>query len=219
MRFKQGDYVRIVARECTTADLKAGVFYRYFGGLCGVIDHIYNDKEVCVKVDLDTLPEDIRRRHFEIQESIKQKWLDSLSAEARKRLTPDEKRFELSYTILVQSSDLEKAKKGEIESTDTARPIAIKSVRPLNVPNAATTIETTQADTEKHSSESKQATKATATDQETKAKSVKKGQVAASSPPKRTSKAKATPPQNADDLTPAELAFLREREKAMKRQK
>ena len=130
MRFKEGEHVRIIERGVTSTDVKNGTFYPYFCGVAGVVDHVY-DREICVKVDPESLPEDVLKRHLDIQQSIKQKWLNGLSGEARNRLTADEKRFELAYTILVQSSDLEKVKPGD------ARPAAIKTMRPLSPAKAA----------------------------------------------------------------------------------
>jgi|GEM_PF-774350 len=218
MRVKEGDYVRIVPRECTAADLKAGTFYRYFCGLCGIVDHIYDDKEICVRVDLDTLPDEIRQRHIEIQESIKKKWLNSLSAEGRNRLSPEEKRFELSYTILVQSADLEKVKKSEESHTEAPRPVAIKSAKPLNaVEQTAGKVAVKKGTTA--TTQEPQATaaitKTRATAPKTKEKTTTKGDSTAT----EKVKTRAKKPDDLNDLTPAELAFLREREKVMKRKK
>ncbi len=112
MKFKEGDYVRVVEREQTPADVKSGLYYPFFAGLSGTVDRIY-DTEVCIKVDLDTLPKDVLKRHLSIQDSIKRKWLAGLSGEARNRLTGDDRKFDLSYTLLVQESDLEAATPSE----------------------------------------------------------------------------------------------------------
>ena len=135
MRFKEGDYVRIVDREVTPADTKGGMYYPYFRGLAGVVDKIY-DKEICVRVDTESLPEGILKRHLDVQESIKKKWLNGLSGEARTRLTPEEKAFQLSYTILVQETDLEKTKPGE-----GTKPIAAKRPAPSAAEPAPTKAE------------------------------------------------------------------------------
>ena len=124
MKFKEGDYVKVVTRDVTHSDIKSGLFYSYFCGLTGTVERVY-DEEVCVKVDPATLPEDILKRHLEIQESIKRKWLEGLSNEARNKLTPEEKQFQLAYTILVHSKDLEKIKPGE------PRPLAVKNLSPM----------------------------------------------------------------------------------------
>lgn len=112
MKFKQGDYVRVIDREVTSADLKDGSFYKFFCGLSGTVDRVYDD-EVCVNVELESLPEAIRKRHIEIQNSMKKKWIDGLSGEMRNRLTTEDKQFDLSYTILVRPADLEKTKPGD----------------------------------------------------------------------------------------------------------
>lgn len=133
MRVKEGDRVRITDRETTAADIKDGFFYPHFRGLIGIVDRIYG-KEACVRIDVDSLPEDIRNRHLDIQESIKRKWLNGLSSEVRNRLTAEEKQFQLAYTILVQLSDLEvigPAKQGPVgrPQSSTTTP-SIKSTTP-----------------------------------------------------------------------------------------
>lgn len=153
MKFKEGDYVKIVTREPTAADLKNCTFYAHFCGLAGVIDRIY-EEEVCLKIDQDTLPETVRKRHLDIQDSMKRKWLNGLSGEARNRLTPEEKRFELAYTILVQLADLEKANKPA-----APKPEAIKIEKPLNEPAKPATLEDIEAAEEAHLREIEEAQK------------------------------------------------------------
>ncbi|MHB1457032.1 MAG: hypothetical protein ACYC0V_08975 [Armatimonadota bacterium] len=113
-KFKEGDYVKIITREVSASDMRSRTYYPFFGGLAGIVDKIY-DEEICLKVDLDTLPHDILARHNSIQDSIRRKWLDGLSGEARNKLSAEDKKFELAYTMLVQTADLEKAKQGEVE--------------------------------------------------------------------------------------------------------
>lgn len=115
MNFKKGDCVRIVTREQTPADLRGGTFYPFYCGLEGTVDQIY-DQEVCILVDHESLPQDVLKRHLSIQDSMKKKWLDGLSNEMRNRLTADDKRFQISYTLLVQSEDLEKAEPGSLKA-------------------------------------------------------------------------------------------------------
>ena len=191
MRFKEGNHVRIIKREVSSADVKNGTFYRYFCGLAGVVDRIY-DKEICVRVDPESLPEDILKRHLDIQESIRQKWLNGLSGEARNKLRPEEKRFELAYTILVQSTDLESVKPGE------AKPVAIKSMRPLNPPKTA------PEQTETSQKAGKPARKA----------------AAKPAPPEEvTAKGEPGKPLTSADLEAAEMKHLEERAKALKGKK
>ena len=232
MRFKEGDYVKIIERDVTSTDLKNGTFYPYFRGLAGVVDRIY-DKEICIRVDPETMPEDVLKRHLDIQESVRQKWLNGLSGEARNRLAPADKQFELAYTILVQSTDLEKIKPGE------ARPAAIKSARPLSPPKAAPEqIEAPQKPTKPRKAEPA-AAKSTAVKEMPKPRPAKPPAVKAEPPqakaaPKPGAVPKVTKPAPAKevsakkepgkpltmtDLEAAELEHLKAREKALKRKK
>jgi ribosomal protein L21E len=113
MKFKIGDTVKIIEREQTPADVKSGTFYPFYCGLYGTVDRMYED-EVCILVDHSSLPKGVLDRHIDIQESMKKKWLEGLSNEARNRLSAEEKRFTLSYTLLVQAVDLEAAEPGMI---------------------------------------------------------------------------------------------------------
>lgn len=109
---KAGDRVQIVERTPTAEDAKSGLYYIYFGGLVGTVDRIYDDDSVCVEIDLESLNEDARKRHMDIQEAERQRWLDNLSGEMRSRLTPEQKQLKMSYKILVHKKDLEPAKGG-----------------------------------------------------------------------------------------------------------
>jgi hypothetical protein len=104
--FKAGDRVEIVAREQTTEDITAGMYYPYFGHLTGTVDRVYEDKTICVEVDLDSLPEGIRKRHLEVQDTNKNRWLKGLSDEAQSKLSEADKQFRMSYKILVSAKDL-----------------------------------------------------------------------------------------------------------------
>ena len=106
-KFKEGDRVRVADREATAEDAKSGMFHNHFRGLTGTIQKLYSaTNEVVVIVDQDKLQEGIATRHLEMQEQMKNKWLDGLSDEARNRLTPKEREFNLRYTVLVSLSDL-----------------------------------------------------------------------------------------------------------------
>lgn len=120
MKFKIGDSVKIIEREQTSADVKNGTFYPFYCGLYGTVDRIY-DEEVCILVDHSSLSKGMLDRHLDIQEAMKKKWLDGLSNEARNRLTSDEKRFNLSYTLLVQAADLEAADPAMLSSEKSGK--------------------------------------------------------------------------------------------------
>jgi hypothetical protein len=111
---KEGDRVRIVDREATADDVKSGLFYNHFRNLSGTIQKIYGE-EAAIEIETTSLAEGIARRHEDVQEQMKSKWLDGLSEEARNRLTDQERDFRLRYTILVATKDLiaEGKSKGE----------------------------------------------------------------------------------------------------------
>ena len=104
-KINSGDTVIIAAREQTTADIKSGLYYPHYAGMSGTILKVYND-EASVLVDRETLPVELRKRHEENEKSMKTKWLDGLSEEARNRLTGAEKKFALNYAILVAVADI-----------------------------------------------------------------------------------------------------------------
>lgn len=208
MKFKEGEYVKIIARESTPADAKSGLYYQHFCGLAGTVDRVYGD-EICVNVDPDTLPDGISKRHAEIQESMRRKWLNGLSGEARHRLTPEERQFNLAYTILVQSSDLTKAKKSEV------KPVAIKSIKPVS-----------RADDPLDEDEPLASDIGEVTAYQVDTSLIPEHEGSESSASKKTKSARTSGKAEGGEtavekngLTAAELAFLKEREKALKSEK
>lgn len=126
MGFKEGDFIKIIDRETTPADAKSSTYYPFYRGLVGVVDRVYDEKEVCIKVDTDSLPADVLKRHVQVQDAIKKKWLNNLSGEARNRLSAEDKQFTLAYTLLVQMNDLEKAL-----PSDKPKPAAVKNAKAI----------------------------------------------------------------------------------------
>jgi len=128
MPVKAGDKVVVVTREVTAEDAKSGLYYSYFGGLTGTVDRVYPDGSVCVDVDLESLSEETRRRHLEMQEAERKRWLDGLSDDVRNRLAPEQKQLKMSYRILVSRQDLEIVRGGksapEPRSEETRTPAA-----------------------------------------------------------------------------------------------
>lgn len=104
-KISTGDTVTVAKREQTPADIKSGLYYPHYGGLSGTILKVYGD-EASILVDRDTMTTELRKRHEENEKSMKAKWLDGLSEEARNRLTGAEKKFSLNYAILVAVADL-----------------------------------------------------------------------------------------------------------------
>jgi len=106
-KFKEGDRVRVKARAATEQETLNGRYAPYLAGAVGTVLKVYDPQQIAVKLDIDTLPEEVRQRHAEQQQSMYQRWYDSLSEEARNRLTDEEKRFQLNYVVLLAESDLE----------------------------------------------------------------------------------------------------------------
>lgn len=105
-KLNEGDAVQVVDREATPEEEKNHTFFNYYRNLSGTLERVYPDGMATVVVDPESLPEDVRTRHFDLTEKAKNKWLDGLSGEARAKLTPDEKVFNMRYTILVDKEDL-----------------------------------------------------------------------------------------------------------------
>lgn len=117
---KEGDRVQIVSREQTNGDIKERSYYPYMGGLRGTIYRLYSDGRAAVQVDMDSLPQTVLTRHTEAQERMKNRWIESLSEEARSRLTPEEREFHLNYVLLVRVDDLQPEGK-RARATTTAK--------------------------------------------------------------------------------------------------
>ncbi len=105
---KPGDRVRISSREATLRDARTGLFYTHYRGLVGSVSKVFPGNEVAVEVDLETLPEDVWTRHMTVRDQMRQRWLDGLPEEQRRRMTPDQKEFNLRYVVLVSAEDLER---------------------------------------------------------------------------------------------------------------
>lgn len=102
----EGSRVKIADREASADDVKSGLFYNHFRNLVGSVQKLYPTGEAAIDVDLDSLTQPIALRHTDVQEHMKNKWLDSLSEEGRNRLSPQERDFHLRYTVLVAAHDL-----------------------------------------------------------------------------------------------------------------
>ncbi len=110
-KVKEGDRVRIVARDSTDEDIKSGIYYSHYAGMTGTVQKVYSAAEVAVDVEHDSLSREIRKRHEDVRDQMKTKWLDGLSEEGRSKLTEREKDFNLRYVVLVKMDDLESAGK------------------------------------------------------------------------------------------------------------
>lgn len=106
-KFKEGERVRIKARQASEKEVLEGRYAPYLANATGTILKVYDAQQIAVNLDIDSLPEEVRQRHAEQQETMYRRWFDSLSEEARNRLTDEEKAFRLNYVVLVAESDLE----------------------------------------------------------------------------------------------------------------
>lgn len=104
--FNEGERVEIVDREANAEDVKSGLFYNFFRGLTGTVQKVYSTDEIAVEIEQESLSDAVATRHIEVQETMKAKWLDGLSEEAKNRLTDKERDFKLRYTLLVHVKDL-----------------------------------------------------------------------------------------------------------------
>ncbi len=109
-RFKDGDRVRVKAREVQGKEAYEGRYAPHLANTVGTILKYYSPQEVAVDLDIESLPQAIRERHAEQQSAMHEKWLNSLSDEARHRLTDEEKQFRLRYVVLLPETDLEPLK-------------------------------------------------------------------------------------------------------------
>jgi hypothetical protein len=130
-KVKEGDRVRVATREQSEEDIKANSYFGYYGGLTGVVTRVYNEYEVTVEIEPESLTRDIRKRHEDVRDQMKTKWLDGLSEEGRSKLTEREKDFNLRFMILAKMDDLEKI---------DARPVAPAKAAPAEA--ARSTAET-----------------------------------------------------------------------------
>jgi len=141
MRFKPGDRVKVVERPMTTADAKSALFYDYFCNLTGTVSKVYEDGTLTVDIDLDSLPEDIRRRHHEIEEAVRRRWLDGLSEENRDKLSEKESTVKLEYKILIAEADLIELGKGATPARPKSKPTVTVSKTSVSDTSAAKPVE------------------------------------------------------------------------------
>jgi hypothetical protein len=104
LRLKEGDSVRICSRPATPQDVKLGLYFNHYSHLTGTIFKIYGKGETAqaaIDIDIESLPEDIAKRHQETRDSM----LRTMNGE-RTRSNPADDNFRLRYVILVAMSDL-----------------------------------------------------------------------------------------------------------------
>lgn len=107
MSFKIEDKVIIKTREATEEDMESQLYYNFFGGLKGKIVKMPEEGNYVVEIDQTTLPVKILKRHREIEELEKKRWLSGLAEETKRNLTAEQKQYHLAYTLYVNEKDLE----------------------------------------------------------------------------------------------------------------
>lgn len=163
-KFKEGDRVQVRAREAQGKEAQEGRYAPHLANATGAILKVYSPQEIAVDLELDSLPEAIRERHAEQQTRMHERWLNSLSEEARNRLTDDEKTFRLRYVALLSEDDLLPLKAGrtptntpkvepsrQTSSKSTAEPKAAAPTKKTAVPKAAARVKSEPAQTAKAS--------------------------------------------------------------------
>ena len=128
-KFKDGERVRIVAREPGAPDPKAVTYYSFYGNLSGTIIKAYDDLTVALDVDRGSLPDEVRQRHEVSEGGMREKWLGGLGEEELNRLPEKHKQFTLRYTLIVSENDLiiDNSPPPKIKRTPVAAPKAIES--------------------------------------------------------------------------------------------
>lgn len=108
-KWKEGDRVRVISRDVTEEDRKKNRYFEHMAGLTGVIQNVYGDSEIAVRVEPESMSKITREVHIKATERMKDKFLDGLPQEQRRNLTEEELNFKAQYVLLVQESDLEAA--------------------------------------------------------------------------------------------------------------
>lgn len=107
--WKEGDRVRIVTRPVTEDDRKTNRYFEHMAGLVGIVQNIYSNTEIAVKIDEDCLSKITADVQREATVRMRAKFLNNTPEEQRKQLSKEELEFNAHYVQLVQTSDLEKA--------------------------------------------------------------------------------------------------------------
>lgn len=109
LHWKEGDTVRVISRQVTDEDRKKNRYFEHMAGLSGIIENVYSDAEVAVRVNPDSMSKITREVHVTATQRMKDRFLEGLPQEQKRNLTEAELDFKAQYVVLVQSTDLEKA--------------------------------------------------------------------------------------------------------------
>lgn len=107
-QFKEGDRVRVVSRPVTEGDRMTSTYFEHMAGLTGIVQNVYGREEIAVKVNADSLSKVTSDVQKESVKRMREKFLNNISEEQKKQLTPQEMNFDAHYMMLVREADLEK---------------------------------------------------------------------------------------------------------------
>jgi hypothetical protein len=107
--WKEGDRVRVISRQVTEEDRKANRYYEHMAGLVGVVQNVYSDTEIAIKIDPEFMTKVTADVQREATNRMREKFANNISEEQKKQLSKEELEFEAHYVQLVQAKDLEKA--------------------------------------------------------------------------------------------------------------
>jgi hypothetical protein len=107
--WKAGQRARVVTRAVTENDRKSHRYFDHMSGLVGVIDAVYAENEIALRVDMDCLTPVTRDVLAESTRRLRARVGEEISEEQKKMLTSDELNFQPNFVILVHSDDLESA--------------------------------------------------------------------------------------------------------------
>ena len=99
--------MRIVDRQVTEEDRKTNRYFDHMAGLEGTIQNIYGNDEIAVKIDPERMSAVTTDVHRVSVERMRKKFVESVSEEQKKSLSPEELNFEANYVLLVRGEDLQ----------------------------------------------------------------------------------------------------------------
>jgi ribosomal protein L21E len=104
-KFKEGDRVRVQTPNFSAGDALSDV-YEHMQGLVGVVANVYNDDEIAIQVDLESLSAVQKDVHKVGTRRMHAKLDENLSQEGARLLTKEEIQFTPNYVILARAKDL-----------------------------------------------------------------------------------------------------------------
>lgn len=108
MAWKEGERVRIMRREVTDEDRKNNTYFAHMADLTGVIENVYSQEEIVVKVDSDAIVEPAKSVMAAAAKRMHARFAEQAPLELRNKLSDEELKFPVNYVLLVQGKDLQK---------------------------------------------------------------------------------------------------------------